>query len=154
MIKTPTKKPKPLHDGDEIVITCAWSPGNGFEIVLEESYGDFWLFLGEFVGWGHFRSCAEVFHDRYVSGPILKYLKDGGPARELEGGELEEARKYFVLDEETKKRYVLTAMRPPHLPAPSPVVSWSGVLWRQKEAREAWIQCEFYRRWGLSHPFE
>lgn len=149
MQKAPELTPRKLHDGDTIVIESVLPRYTGLEFTLTEYCEDFWMHLGEFVGWGHFSSCATVYIEDYTKVTILEIPPDGGPSIELEGEALEEARKKFSPDALTKRSYVLVAIRPPYETAPSPIVSLSNVLYQLEAAHEAWLEREFVRLWGF-----
>lgn len=98
--------PKPI-EGPLLISSAVFCP-KAFIICLYEYSDDFWFNLGKHIGWGRF-SCLE--QDR--------------PKADANGN---------IKESTGEVRYELVEIRPPYEKAPSPLVSWSNVLWRRQEA--------------------
>lgn len=114
---------------EEVSIRAFSVNANGMIIALVHDRPDFWIQLGEGLGWCRFTNRNRLPHEEILI-PIR------GLSEEQKAELAEWASRSRDPIEET---FVPVELRPAHAPAPSPVISSANVLWRKKEALECVI---------------
>lgn len=111
--------------GLRINIIAAFVTTSGLVLSLDHDRPDFWIKLGP-VGWGRFQNSRRTYppnpgEDLTVSVSVSKKTLA-----------LMNTTNQKV--KSTEERFVLVEVLPEGSLAPSPLISWSNVLWQQKEA--------------------
>ncbi|EGW50700.1 hypothetical protein HMPREF1022_02261 [Desulfovibrio sp. 6_1_46AFAA] len=114
---------------EEVSIRAAIIKERGMIIYLNHDRPDFWIQLGEGLGWCRFTNRSRLPHEEELI-PIK------GLTEEQRVEFAERASKPRNTIEET---FVPVELRPAHASAPSPVIVSANVLWRKKEALECVI---------------